>query len=119
MQAAIPAKRPEGSASRDPGTRVRAVALDPRLKAEGNDKRWWRRWCDRCNRCAHTLGPALGESTSLHAVADAALVAAPHVAVARERPEREVGAVAVVLQIENPREAVAGDRKSTRLNSSH
>src|SRR3546814_10010287 len=61
-----------------------------------------------CNRCAHTLGPALGESTSLHAVADAALVAAPQVAVARERPEREVGAVAVVLQIENPREAVAG-----------
>src|SRR3546814_19915934 len=104
----MPAKRAAAGASRDPGTRVRAVALDPRLKAEGNDKRWWRRWCDRCNRCAHTLGPAMGESTSLHAVPDAAPIATPQGEVAPERPARAVGPAR--------KSAVEGKRGSVRID---
>src|SRR3546814_16381507 len=40
-----PAKRASASASRGPGATVRALALDPRLEAEGDDESCWRHWC--------------------------------------------------------------------------
>ncbi len=36
----IPAKRASASASRDPGADAQAVALDPRVKPEGDVKSW-------------------------------------------------------------------------------
>src|SRR3546814_7184925 len=45
-QPVIPAKRATASASRDPGAGARALALDPRVKPEGDNQGQRRRWCD-------------------------------------------------------------------------
>src|SRR3546814_2247948 len=51
---------------REPGSRanVRALALDPRLKAEGDDESWWRHWCDHRQRCVNSVARQEGAERS-------------------------------------------------------
>src|SRR3546814_939739 len=56
---------------REPGSRanVRALALDPRLKAEGDDESWWRHWCDHRQRCVNSVARQEGAETRAPAAA--------------------------------------------------
>src|SRR3546814_14657399 len=46
-----------------------ALALDPRLKAEGDDESWWRNWCDHRQRCVNSVARQEGAETSAPAAA--------------------------------------------------
>src|SRR3546814_12902021 len=46
-----------------------ALALDPRLKAEGDDESWWRHWCDHRQRCVNSVARQEGAETRAPAAA--------------------------------------------------
>src|SRR3546814_18202496 len=46
-----------------------ALALDPRLKAEGDDESWWRHWCDHRQRCVNSVARQEGAATRAPAAA--------------------------------------------------